>query len=259
MDTLWQDTRHALRHVHRSPGFAATIVLTLALGIGANVAIFAVINGLLLRPLPVSDPNRLVTISSDAAIAHGYPVGGWTFAMWEALQPHADLFAGVLAWTPARFDLAPSGERQIVEGLFASGGYFETLGVSAILGRTFTAADDRPGGGAEGAIAVISHRFWQRRFGGAASVVGAPLIVDGVTVTVVGVTPPEFFGVDVGRAFDVALPLETEPLIHTNRSILRSSRLVVMLRLKLAQSIAAGTATLRTLQPAILGGTRETL
>jgi putative ABC transport system permease protein len=258
MDTLWQDTRHALRQVHRSPGFAATIALTLALGIGANAAIFAVINGLLLRPLPVTDPNRLVTISSDAAIAHGYQ-GGWTFAMWEALQPHADLFAGVLAWTPARFDLAPSGERQIVEGLFASGGYFETLGVSAILGRTFTAADDRPGGGAEGPIAVISHRFWQRRFGGAASVVGAPLIVDGVTVTIVGVTPPEFFGVDVGRAFDVALPLETEPLIHTNRSILRSSRLVVMLRLKLAQSIAAGTATLRTLQPAILGVTPETL
>ncbi len=258
MDTLWQDTRHAMRHVHRSPGFAATIALTLALGIGANVAIFAVINGLLLRPLPVTDPNRLVTISSDAAIAHGYQ-GGWTFAMWEALQPHADLFAGVLAWTPARFDLAPSGERQIVEGLFASGGYFETLGVSAVLGRTFMAADDRPGGGAEGPVAVISHRFWQRRFGGAASAVGAPLVVDGTTVTIVGVTPPEFFGVDVGRAFDVALPLETEPLIHTNRSTLRTSRLVVMLHLKRGQSIAAGTATLRTLQPAILGVTPETL
>ena len=145
------------------------------------------------------------------------------------------------------------------KGCSRAAGTSQTLGVSAILGRTFTAADDRPGGGAEGPIAVISHRFWQRRFGGAASVVGAPLIVDGVTVTIVGVTPPEFFGVDVGRAFDVALPLETEPLIHTKRSILRSSRLIVMLRLKLAQSIAAGTATLRTLQPAILGVTPETL
>src|SRR6476469_6539437 len=141
MDTLWQDLRQAMRHMHRSPGFAATIALTLALGIGANVAIFAVINGLLLRPLPVTDPHRLATISSDAAIARGYPAGAWTFAMWEALQPHADLFSGVMAWTPARFDLARSGERQIVEGLFASGRYFETLGVSAVLGRTFTAAD----------------------------------------------------------------------------------------------------------------------
>ena len=258
MDTVWQDVRLALRLVRRSPGFAAIIVFTLALGIGANAAIFGVVNGLLLRPLPVADPHRLVTISSDAAIARGYPAGfGWTFAMWKALQPHADLFDGTLAWTPARFDLAPSGERQIVEGLFASGGYFATLGVPAILGRTFTAADDRPGGGAEGPVAVISYGLWQRRFGGAAGVIGGPLVVDGVTVTIVGVTPPEFFGVDVGRAFDVALPLETEPLIRGNRSTLRMSPLLVMLRLKPDQSIEAGTATLRTLQPAILGVTPE--
>jgi predicted permease len=248
-----------MRHVSRSPGFAATIAVILSLGIGANVAIFSVINGLLLRPLPVTDPNGLVTISSDSAIARGYPVGAWTFAMWEALQPHADLFDGILAWTPTRFELAPSGERQIVEGLFTSGGYFKTLGVSPLLGRTFTAADDRPGGGADGPVAVISYRFWQRRFAGAASVVGAPLVVDGTTVTIVGVTPPEFFGVDVGREFDVALPLETEPLVHANRSNLRTSRLVVMLHLKRGQSIAAGTATLRTLQPAILDVTPETL
>ena len=179
--------------------------------------------------------------------------------MWKALQPHATLFDGALAWTPARFDLAPSGERQLVEGLFASGGYFATLGVPAILGRTFTAADDRPGGGAEGPVAVISYGLWQRRFGGAAGVIGGPLVVDGVTVTIVGVTPPEFFGVDVGRAFDVALPLETEPLIRGNRSSLRTSPLLVMLRLKPGQSTEAGTATLRTLQPAILGVTPENM
>ena len=85
--------------------------------------------------------------------------------MWEELQPHASLFDGAFAWTPARFDLAERGERQPVAGIFASGGYFAALGVAAIRGRTFTPADDRPGGGADGAVAIISYGLWQRRFG----------------------------------------------------------------------------------------------
>jgi predicted permease len=258
LESVWQDVRIALRGLRRSPEFAATIVLTLTLGLGANAAIFGVVNSLLLRPLPVADPHRLVTVSSDSAIARGYAVGfGWTFAMWQSLRPHVSLFDGALAWTPARFDLARSGERQLAEGIFASAEYFATLGVPPILGRTFTSADDRPGGGAEGPVAVISYALWQRRFGGAANVIGEPLFVDGVPATIVGVTPPEFFGVDVGRAFDVALPLETEPLIHGNRSRLRTSPLLVMLRLKPGQSAKAGTAILRGVQPAILGVTPQ--
>ena len=248
LDSVGQDIRLALRALRRSPGFTATIALTLALGIGANAAIFGVINSLLLRPLPVADPYRLVTISSDTAIARGQAGVPWSFAMWEELQPHASLFDGAFAWTPARFDLAERGERQPVAGIFASGGYFTTLGVAAVRGRTFTPADDRPGGGADGVVAVISYGLWQRRFAGADSVIGAPLVVDGATVTIVGVTAPEFRGLDVGSAFDVALPLETEPLIRVSRSALRTSRLLVMLRLKPGQSVEAGTATLRGLQ-----------
>ena len=248
LDSVSHDVRLALRTVRRSPGLTATIALTLALGIGANAAIFGVINSLLLRPLPVADPSRLVTISSDSAIARGQAGVPWSFAMWEELQPHASLFDGAFAWTPARFDLAARGERQPVAGLFASGGYFATLGVAAIRGRTFTPADDRPGGGADGAVAIISYGLWQRRFAGADSVIGAPLVVDGATVTIVGVTAPEFRGLDVGSAFDVALPLETEPLIRGSRSALRTSRLLVMLRLKPGQSVEAATATLRGLQ-----------
>ena len=259
MDTIWDDVRLTLRLIRRSPGLAATIVLTLALGIGANAAIFGVVNGLLLRPLPVADPERLVTISSDAALARGHAAVGWTVAMWEGLQPHGDRFDGILAWTPARFDLAPSGERQLAEGIFASGGYFATLGVPAILGRTFTPEDDRPGGGADGPVAVIGYGFWQRRFGGAADVIGRVLVIDGTRATIVGVTPPEFFGVDVGRAFDVAVPLGTEPLIRDHRSTSRRLPLLVMVRLKPDQSIEAGTATIRSLQPAILGVTPESM
>src|SRR5688500_3772108 len=107
LDGVWHDVRLALRMVRRAPGFTATVALTLALGIGANAAIFGVINSLLLRPLPVADPHRLVTISSDDAIRRGYPSGfGWTFAMWEALKPHASFFVGAIAWTPTRFHLA---------------------------------------------------------------------------------------------------------------------------------------------------------
>lgn len=249
LDGAWQDVRLALRKVRRSPGFTATIALTLALGIGANAAIFGVINSLLLRPLPVADPDRLVMISSDAAIARRQGFGvPCSFAMWRELQRHASLFDGAFAWTPARFDLAERGERQPVAGIFVSGGYFSTLGVAASRGRTFTPADDRPGGGADGAVAVISHGLWQRRFGGADNVIGAPLVVDGATVTIVGVTAPEFLGLDVGSPFDVALPLETEPLIRPSRPALRTAPLLVMLRLKPGQSIEAGTATLRGLQ-----------
>ena len=96
----------------------------------------------------------------------------------------------------------------------ASGDYFTTLGVTALLGRTFTPADDVPGGGKDGPVAVISYGLWQRRFGGAASVVGAPLVVERVSFTIIGVTPPPFFGAEVGRTFDVALPLSAEPLIR---------------------------------------------
>jgi putative ABC transport system permease protein len=249
LESVWHDVRLGLRMVRRSPGFTATVALTLALGIGANAAIFGVINSLLLRPLPVAEPHRLVTISSDAAIARGQAGIPWSFAMWERLQPHASLFDGAFAWTPAPFDLAQRGERQLVAGIFTSGGYFATLSVAAIRGRTFTPADDRPGGGADGAVAVISYGLWQRRFGGADSVIGASLVVDGATVTIVGVTAPEFRGLDVGSAFDVALPLEAEPIIRGSRSRLRTSRLLVMLRLKPGQSAEAGTATLRGLQP----------
>jgi predicted permease len=249
LDGVWDDVRRALRVVRRSPGLTAAIALTLALGIGANAAIFGVINGLLLRPLPVADPHRLVTISSDAAIARGQAGVPWSFAMWEAFQSHASVFDGAFAWTPVRFELAERGERQPVAGIFASGAYFATLGVTAVRGRTFTPADDRPGGGPNGAVAIISYGLWQRRFGGADGVIGAPLVVDGATVTIVGVTVPEFPGLDVGSAFDVTLPLATEPLIRRSRSALQRSPLLVMLRLKPGQSVEAGTATLRGLQP----------
>ena len=128
------------------------------------------------------------------------------------------------------------------------------LGVPAILGRTWTADDDRRGGGPDGAVAVISYAFWQRRFGGAADVIGRALVIERVPFTIVGVTPPGFFGVDVGRTFDVAIPIGTEPLIRGKESSLdRRSNwwLNVMARLRADQSLDAAQAALRGVQPQV--------
>ena len=136
--------------------------------------------------------------------------------------------------------------------MWTTGRYFEVLGVPAILGRTWTKDDDRRGGGPDGAVAVISYAFWQRRFGGAADVIGRPLVVERVPFTIVGVTPPGFFGVDVGRTFDVAIPLGTEPLIRGKESALdRRSNwwLNVMGRLRADQSLESAQTALRGVQP----------
>ena len=256
---MMDDFRRSIRALRASPIVSLVAVLSLALGIGANTAIFSLVNGLLLRALPVEEPQRLVTISSDRAIRLGFNAGlGWSYAMWDQLRQRAGAFGGALAWSPQRFNLATSGEMQPVEGLVASGEFFTTLGVKAALGRTFTAADDVRGGGPGGPVVVISDGLWRRRFGAAKNIIGTPLLVEGVPLTIVGVTPPGFLGLDNGRAFDVALPLATEPMIRPRALIDQpgSFLLFVMLRLKPGQSPGEATATLRAMQPQMLGSLR---
>ena len=242
------DVRLALRQLRASPLVSAVAILSLALGIGANTAIFSIVNSLLLRPLPVDQPQQLVTLTD----------GSWTNPIWEQIRERADLFDGAFAWSETRFNLASGGEAEFVDGIWASGSLFETLGVRPILGRTFTPADDRRGGGPDGAVAVISYNFWQGRFGGAADVVGRTLNVERVPFTVIGVTPPEFFGPMVGRTFDVAIPIGNEPIVRGPGSWLdeRSSWwLSIMARLKRDQSLEAANAALRAAQPAIRDAT----
>ena len=251
------DLRLALRALRNAPIVSAAAVLSLALGIGANTAIFGVINALLLRALPVAEPHRLVTVSSGYALDHGFKAGaGVNYDMWMRMSEHLETFDGGFAWAPARVDLSSGGERQPAEALFASGGFLSTLGVPALLGRTFGVADDVRGGGQDGLVAVISYGLWQRRFAGAATVVGAALPVDGVPCTIVGVMPPEFFGIEVGQPFDVVLPLAIEPAVRRARAFLHhpsALMLTVMLRLRRDQSLESATAALRAFQPDILG------
>src|SRR4051812_39082003 len=200
------DFRLAIRSLRATPVVSIVAALSLALGIGANTAIFSLVNSLLLRALPVKAPAQLALITDD----QGRGIGSWTYPIWEQIRSRRDLYDGAFAWSTTRFNLASGGETQFVDGLWVSGRMFDTLGVPAMLGRTFTDADDGRGGGADGPVAVISYSFWQRRFGGAGDVIGKPLIIEKTPYTIVGVTGPDFFGPDVGRAFDVAVPLGTE-------------------------------------------------
>ena len=243
------EIRNALRAMKAAPVVSAVAILSLALGIGANTAMFSILDSLLLRSLPVKDPQRLVMVGQ---LPNGRT--SWTNPIWEALRDRPELFEGAIAWSSTRFNLAQGGPTEFVDGVWASGRYFEVLGVPAILGRTWTTNDDRRGGGPDGAVAVISYAFWQRRFGGASDVIGRPLVIERVPFTIVGVTPPGFFGVDVGRTFDVAIPLGTEPLIRGKESSLdRRSNwwLNVMGRLRADQSLESAQTALRGVQPQV--------
>src|SRR5262245_49067432 len=247
------DFRLAIRALKATPIVTAVAVLSLALGIGANTAIFSIVNSLLLRALPVKQPQQLALITND-------PVRGitsWTNPIWEQIRQRRDLFDGAFAWSTPRFNLSAGGETQFVDGMWVSGGMFDTLGVPAMLGRTITEADDVRGGGADGPAAVISYGFWQRNYGGSADAIGRTLTIERVPYTIVGVTPADFFGPDVGRAFDVAIPIGTEPLIRGRESALDQKWwwwLTVMVRLKPGQSIETANAALRGVQAQIREG-----
>jgi predicted permease len=245
---LGQDFRLAVRTLFANRLVSAIAILSLALGIGANTAIFSLVNSLLLRSLPVVQPERLAIVTGGGSPNQAYP-----YQTWEEMRKRADAFGGLCASLMTQFDLAQGGEMQFVDGLSASGDFFTTLGVPAILGRTFTAADDVRGGGPDGEVAVISYAFWQRHFGGAASVIGTPVTIERVPFTIIGVTPPDFFGIEVGRAFDVAVPITADALMRGRGTFLDqfSWRLTVMARLKPGESIEHATSTLRGLQPQI--------
>jgi len=217
VEGLMPDLRDAFRALRATPIVTLVAILSLALGIGANTAIFSIVNSLMLRTLPVASPERLFLVNTGPEAR-----SSWTNPIWEQIRDRQQVFAGALAWSSTRFNLAEGGQTEFVDGVWASGGYFDVLGVTPLLGRTFRPEDDRRGGGPDGPVAVISYSFWQRRYGGEAGAIGRSLVIERVPYTIIGVTPPEFFGTEVGRAFEVAIPLGTEPLIRGKESGLDS-------------------------------------
>ena len=242
------DFRDAVRGLRATRVVSLVAILSLALGIGANTAIFSIVNALMLRALPVKEPQRLVQLLA------GNTRTSWSNPLWEQVRERdGALFDGAFACSSPRYNLARSGEAEYVNAIMASGGFFDVLGVPAILGRTFTRADDVRGGGTTGPVVVISYGFWQRRFGGAADAIGKPLVLSRVTFTVIGVTPPDFTGVDQGRIYDVAIPIGAEPLMRGATESALDQRtwwwLRVMARLKPGQTVEQATQALRGVQP----------
>ena len=207
VENLLRDLRLAARQLRKHPGFTFTAVASLGLGIGANTALFQLLNALSLRTLPVTAPHELVEVRLTGEGRAGRHTGRnrqISLPQYDALLRRQQPFTSLLAFGDTRFNLSRTGEVRYVDGLWVSGNFFETLGVTPAIGRLIGPADDVAGCGA--GVAVISYALWQSHFGGRSDVVGQLVPGPGAGVPIIGVTDPEFFGVEVGRQFGVAMP-----------------------------------------------------
>ena len=263
-DPLWlqtalQDLRFALRTLRKSPAFAATAILTLALGIGANTAIFQLLDAVRLRSLPVADPASLVSVQIKGGL---HDIGkrasdtALSTALWEQIRTQREAFSGFLAWRSAPYSIGERDQERLAQGLWVSGELFPLLGIVPVRGRLFTPEDDRPGCGIPGV--VISYSLWQSEFGGKDSVIGSRIVVYNRPTQVIGVTPPSFFGLNVGKEFEVALPTCSIPsLIPGDTTLVRRDVfwLEVMGRLNPGRSLAQAAAQLDAASPGIFEAT----
>jgi len=215
MTTLIQDLRYGLRMLAKNPGFTVMAVLTLALGIGANTAIFSLIDTVMLRSLPVQKPEELVEIRRYESRWGSEASPTFTNPLWEQVRAQEDVFSGVFAWGEGSFDLAQGGAVQNANGIFVSGGYFTTLGVLPAAGRLFAPTDDRRGCPP---VAVLSYNFWQSHYGGAENAIGSTLSLDHHPFQIIGASAPGFYGADVGQKFDVAVPVCTAAVFDGKES-----------------------------------------
>jgi hypothetical protein len=236
METLLQDIRYGVRSLLKRPGFTVIAVITLALGIGANTAIFTLVNAVMLKTLPVNKPEELVLFteatSQGTSIDDVPKTGEWrrfSYASYDYLRNHNEAFQDIVA---IRSDDSPLSVRNVgslsgepakrASGQLISGNYFSLLGVSAMRGRALTAADDTANAPP---AAVLSHAYWQRQLNGDPTVVGRSFILNGTSFTIVGVMPAEFFGERMNRPPDFWLPLSFQPQIELTESFFENKQI----------------------------------
>jgi putative ABC transport system permease protein len=259
MNALLQDIRYGLRMLAKSPGFAAVAILTLALGIGANAAIFQLIDAVRLRTIPVKDPGTLAIVHVNknhwGSGSFNGPYSEFSFPLWQQVRQRQEAFSSIAVWSGQQLNLATGGEVNYARAIWVSGQFFTVVGVQPFLGRLLSDADDQPG--CAGAV-DISYAFWQRHYGGDSSVIGKTLTLEGHPFPVVGVTPPSFYGVSVGDGFDVAVPVCADQIVGGEYSrvngpqIRRDWWLAMLGRLKPGWTLARATAQLGVITSAAL-------
>jgi predicted permease len=254
IETLLQDIRFGLRILGRTPVITSVAILSLALGIGANTAIFSLINTVMLRMLPVQKPQELVQLGRLNPKRPGEPTPSFTNPLWEQIRDHQDVFSGVFAWSDTRFDLSSGGAVQYANGLFVSGDYFRTLGVHPAAGRLITTEEDQRG--CQG-LAILSYGFWQEHFSGAQSAIGSAISLDHHTFQIAGVSAPGFYGVNIGQKFDVAIPVCAAAIFDGKQSRMDQRSwwwLNIIGRMKPGLSPQQLNARLSVLSPEIFSG-----
>jgi putative ABC transport system permease protein len=264
MAEFWQNLRYGARVLRFNPGFAAIMILSLALGIGANTAIFQLLNAVRLRTLPVEKPEELANIKITKAPngRTGRFTGNspqLTNAIWELVRDQQQGFSKVAAWYSQRLNLNQGGEARYAQTLFVSGNFFDTLGIRPVIGRLISNADDQPSCGSR--AAVIHESFWQREYGGNKAVLGRKINLAGRPFEITGVIPGSFFGMEVGRSFDIALPLCAEQFINAEEPFLKSLDtwwLAAVGRIKPDWKLDGASAQLATISRGIFAATTPT-
>lgn len=256
VETIWSDLRFGARLLRLNPVFAGAAILSLALGIGANTAIFQLLDAVRLRTLPVKNPQEIARIkfekrgSRSGNFSTRYP--DFTYDIWQQIRGRQEGFSSVFAWAPVQINVSPAGEVHDVQVLFVSGEFFETLGVEPALGRVLSTADDQPACAQPGA--VISYSYWEQEYGGRRDVLDGKVTLNRHAIPIVGVSERDFYGVEVGRKFDVAVPVCAEPLINGENSQLKSRIgwwLSVMGRLKPGWTLDRASAQIRAISQSI--------
>src|SRR5581483_5675850 len=253
LDNLFQDLRYALRTLRKSPGFTVVAILSLALGIGANTAVFSLMDVLLIRPLPVKQPDRLVLLrTTSPEFTHG-PQYSFSYPLFLQVQQRNSVYSGLFAWSSMQVQTPEAREMALLRGVYASGEYFETLGVPPLIGRTFGPEDDDASGGKNGAVAVISDGLWKRKYAASAKVLGQSIVINGFPMTIVGVMPAGFSGVEIGYAGEIWMPLNLARQTGDNASCFSKSScwfINVMARLRPGVTKDQADANLRVISPA---------